>query len=219
MKSLNWLISKNGLPYTFVVFYIVGICLFIIPSTQKLFISIIPYTLILVAIAVFFYHKEWNRKTFLVLVSIFIFSILAEIIGVATGKLFGTYSYGVGLGYKLFNVPLLIGINWIILVYGSNAVLSKYSANKYLKIIGASILMVIYDFILELAAPYMLMWEFAPIRPPFENYLMWFVLAIVFNSAIELFNVNTNNKPARALFITQIFFFLIIVISTSNPGQ
>jgi putative membrane protein len=212
MKYLKRLITEDGLPLTYVVFYAVGLALYIIPFTRELFVLITPYTLVLVAASAFLFHKEWNRKTVVVLCSIFVISMLVEIIGVATGKLFGFYYYYASLGISIARVPIIIGINWIILIYASNAILSKITTNKILKVSGASALMVIYDVVLEQAAPLMNMWKFENDVPPIRNYIMWFLMAVLFQSLIELFRVNTNNKPARALFIIQIFFFLIIVI-------
>jgi putative membrane protein len=212
MKGLKRLISKDGLPYTYVIFYTVGLALYSFPITRQLFVLITPYTLVLVAVSAFFFHKEWNTKTVLVLLSIFVVSMLVEIIGVATGKLFGLYSYNASLGIRIADVPIIIGVNWMILIYASNAILSKITSNRILKVIGASALMVVYDLVLEQAAPLMNMWKFENDFPPFRNYLMWFLLALLFQFAFELFSLNTNNKPARALFITQIFFFSIIVV-------
>ncbi|MBK7882949.1 MAG: carotenoid biosynthesis protein [Chitinophagaceae bacterium] len=42
--------------------------------------------------------------------------IAVEIIGVKTGFLFGNYSYGIVLGPKIQSVPILIGINWFIII-------------------------------------------------------------------------------------------------------
>ncbi len=211
MKNLIRLLSKEGLSLTFVIFYTVGLVLYFSSVTRQLFIFIIPYTLLLTTAAVFFYHKEWNFKTIGVLFSIFISSVLIEIIGVATGKLFGVYSYGASLGFRIGEVPIIIGLNWVILVYGSHAILSRITTNSILKVAGASALMVVYDIVLEKAAPLVNMWKFDA-YPPFMNYLMWFFMAVFFQSAIELFKLNTNNKPARALFIIQFFFFLVIVM-------
>jgi bisanhydrobacterioruberin hydratase len=211
MKGIMRLLSKEGLPYTFVVFYCVGLAMFIFPITRTLFIQITPYTLLLVAFAVFYHHSGWNRKTILIFFSIFIFSFFAECIGVATGKVFGIYNYNIGLGYKLFEVPILIGLNWVLLVYGSNGILSGITQNKVLIVTGASVLMILYDIVLEKAAPLMKMWQFEHNQPPIQNYLVWFALAVIFHSIITLFNVNTNNKTAKALFIIQFFFFCFIV--------
>lgn len=212
MRHLKRLITEDGLPLTYVIFYAVGLALYFFPVTRQLFVLITPYTLLLVAVSAFLFHKEWNSKTVVVLCSIFIISMLVEIVGVATGKLFGFYNYNSSLGIRIADVPVIIGINWIILIYASNAILTKISTNKILRVSGASVLMVIYDVVLEQAAPLMNMWKFENDFPPIRNYIMWFLMAVLFQSIIELFKLNTNNKPARALFIIQIFFFLLVVV-------
>jgi bisanhydrobacterioruberin hydratase len=218
MKSLKYLTSYHGLPLLFVIFYSVGLLLFFLPISRVLFVGITPYTLVLVSLAVFYYHKVWNAKTIAVFSSIFVLSILVENIGVASGKLFGVYEYGLGLGIKMYHVPILIGLNWVVLVYGSNGLVSKHVSNPFLRIIGAAVLMVIYDCVLELAAPLMDMWQFFPDKPPIQNYMGWFILAILFHGTIVVAKINTRNEPGESLFIIQVFFFLIIAIGNSIFG-
>ena len=211
IRTLTYCI-KEGLPITFIVFYSVGLVLYFTPFTHNLFILITPYTLVLVALAIFSRHKEWDLKTVLVLTSIFVLSILIEIIGVRTGTLFGTYAYGKGLGVKVANVPIVIGLNWVFLSYASNSIISKYTTKIVPVSVGAAVLMLFYDILLEKVAPLMDMWQFAENDPPVRNYALWFLLALCFNWAIRQFKVNTNNIPARWLFFIQCGFFTIIVI-------
>ncbi|WP_299211284.1 carotenoid biosynthesis protein [uncultured Aquimarina sp.] len=212
MNRIVKYIVNEGLPITFIVFYCVGLTLYFTPFTHNLFIIITPFTLVLVSVAVFSHHKEWNIKTITVLASIFILSIVIEIIGVATGKLFGVYEYGRGLGVKIADVPIIIGLNWVFLTYASNSIISKYTSKNILIIVGAASLMVLYDILLEKAAPLMDMWVFSKNDPPINNYLAWFLLALIFNWVIQMFRVNTNNRPARWLFFVQFVFFIILVI-------
>ena len=210
-RTLKYLVNE-GLHITFIVFYCVGLGLYFTPLTHNLFILITPYTLVLVVAAIFSHHKKWDTKTTLVLSTIFILSIVVEIIGVATGKLFGVYEYGNGLGFKIVNVPIIIGLNWVFLVYTSNSIISKYTSKNILITVGAASLMVLYDIILEKAAPLMDMWSFSNNNPPIINYVMWFILALLFNWSIQKFKIDTHNRPARWLFFSQLGFFIIIVL-------
>ena len=209
-RTIKYLINE-GVPITFIIIYFVGLALYFIPLTRNLFILITPYTLVLVTVVIFSHHKEWNTKTIAVLASIFILSIVIEIIGVATGKLFGVYAYGKGLGVKIADVPVIIGLNWIFLVYASNGIISKYTSKNILIILGAASLMVVYDIVLEKAAPLMDLWVFSENNPPTNNYVMWFLLALLFNVVFQVFKVSTINTPARWLFFIQLVFFVIIV--------
>ncbi|AXT50693.1 carotenoid biosynthesis protein [Aquimarina sp. BL5] len=212
MNRIVKYIVNEGLPITFIVFYCVGLALYFMPFTHNLFIVITPYTLVLVSIAVFSHHKEWNTKTITILGSIFILGIMIEIIGVATGKLFGVYEYGKGLGVKIAEVPITIGLNWVFLTYASNGIISKYTSKNIPIIVGAALLMVLYDILLEKAAPLMDMWMFSKNDPPINNYVVWFLMALIFNWVIQRFKVNTQNRPARWLFFVQFSFFIVLVV-------
>lgn len=202
---------NKGIPITFIAIYFFGLIIYFIPFTRNLFILITPYSLVLVTLVIFLYHKKWNKETIAVLGGIFILSIITEIIGVATGKLFGVYEYGSGLGFKIADVPIIIGLNWIFLAYASNGIVSKYTSNNSVIILGASLLMVAYDIVLEIAAPLMDMWMFSDNDPPANNYAMWFFLAVFFNVLLQVFKVSTINAPARWLFFSQLCFFAVIV--------
>ena len=211
MNRMLTYVTGGGLPLTFIVFYAVGLVLYFVPPTHDLFIRITPFSLILVTVAVFSHHKNWSAKTVLVLVGIFLLSIMTEIVGVATGRLFGSYTYGEGLGIKVADVPVVIGINWIFLSYASHGIVSRYKSKKVPIIVGAAVLMVFYDVLLEKVAPLMNMWQFSEDNPPIHNYVVWFLLALIFNWALQQFEVNTENRPARWLFFIQCCFFTIIV--------
>jgi len=210
-RILKYLVGE-GLPITFIIFYCVGLALYVTPFTHHLFIQITPYTLVLVTAAIFSHHQEWNRKVIVVFTSIFILSIIAEIIGVATGKVFGVYEYGKGLGIKIADVPVIIGLNWVFLSYASNSIISKYTSKNIPIIVGAAALMLLYDILLEKVAPLMDMWLFSKNDPPVSNYVAWFLLALVFNWSIQYFKINTHNRPARWLFFIQFVFFIVIAI-------
>ena len=47
--------------------------------------------------------------------------MISEILGVNYGLIFGDYIYLDNLGYKVFGVPVIIGVNWIILTYISGS--------------------------------------------------------------------------------------------------
>ena len=49
----------------------------------------------------------------------FAVGVSVEIMGINTGILFGDYTYGDVLGFKLRDVPVLIGVNWFIIIYCS----------------------------------------------------------------------------------------------------
>lgn len=207
---MHKLVSAEELPKNFLRFYGVGLLLFMLPFTRPLFVHITALSILLVLIAVFYHHKRWDLKTICLFVVVAVSSFLIEAKGVANGELFGNYQYDSGLGIKLFHTPLIIGVNWLFLVYASNSIATRITRNVLYKILLGATLMVAYDLVMELAAPPMNMWHFDSFYPPIENFIMWFVVSCLFHTLFVIFKIDTSNAPARALFWSQILFFMII---------
>ena len=132
--------------------------------------------------------------------------------GVQTGVLFGHYIYGSALGPKIWDTPILIGLNWLLLIYCTAAIVNGLISKKVYRIILASVLMVLYDLVLEYVAPAMDMWTWDSKYPGPRNFIMWFFLSLLFHSLLQGTNIIIKNKPARYLFLIQFIFFCIIAI-------
>ena len=142
--------------------------------------------------------------------SIFLIGLIIEIIGVETKIIFGHYDYGRGLGLKIFHTPLLIGLNWLFLVYTTSSILESYKINDIFKIFLGASMMLIYDLVLEQVAPTMEMWTWKNDIVPIENYIVWFVLALFFHSLIKIFKVKTQNKLSFMVLVCQFLFFVVL---------
>jgi bisanhydrobacterioruberin hydratase len=206
----NWIKAISAF---FIVFYIVGIVGMLIPGTFLLFLNLIPFALVLSFVALAFFHvSKIDWKTILLFVFIYIIAIAVEAFGVNTGLIFGHYEYGKSLGIKTFQTPLIIGINWLFLVYTTSAILEKLKFSKPLKIIIASTGMLLYDLVLEQVAPKLDMWNWKNETVPFQNYIAWFALAVIFHSMIKLLNIKMENKLAGLILTCQFLFFLLLYI-------
>jgi len=213
MFNLNFLKDEKEVRKFFIIFYFIGILGITIPLTRNIFIFLTPFALLLSFATVIFFHQEgFDTKTILVFIFIFLISYCVEVTGVKTGMIFGNYSYGKGLGLKLLGTPLMIGINWLLLVYGTAAIFDKLPVHTILKILFSSLLMVTYDLIMEQVAPYLQMWNFEGNTVPVRNYLSWFILAFLLHSLIKLTGIKTTNKLAPLIFYCQLSFFGILFL-------
>lgn len=196
-----------------VIFYIVGIIGFALPATSDFFIHLTPVALLLsVAVLIYFHETDQGSRSVKLFLLIFILSFLLEAAGVNSGFPFGYYSYGKGLGIKIFGTPLMIGINWILLVYCTNIIANSINTGMYFRIIIASLLMVIYDGVLEQIAPMIDMWHFEKEPAPLQNYIAWFMAAFIFQLIIRITGIKFNNRLASFIFILQITFFITLLI-------
>ena len=211
-------LSYKELPKTFVIFYSVGVLLYFTPFTRELFIAVTPLSLIFVIVSLLWHHKKWDRSFLLFIAIIITSSFLIEAVGVETGVIFGQYKYLNALGPKVFETPLIIGANWLMLTYCSAAIMeyarrrSSGTIDVAIKIVGGALIMVMYDFTVELVAPQMGMWQFVSDYPPVENFVMWFIMALVYHIIFAGFKIKPIGKPAIALFICQTVFFLAIYL-------
>ncbi len=197
----------------FIIFYSVGIAGLSINFTRELFIRLVPLALLLgFAVLLLFHEGEFSAKTIIAFTLVWLISFLVEAAGVATGKIFGFYQYGETLGIKLLETPLIIGINWLFLVYVTASIASLFKLNGFVAAVFASGLMVFYDLVLEQLATILGMWSWQNNLIPLQNYVAWFILSLAFQLLFQWLKIETKNKIAPWLFGLQFLFFLILYL-------
>jgi len=165
---------------------------------------------LLISLAVALYFDQNNNS------SLFQFAVLSfligygiEVVGIQTGKIFGSYQYGDILGPKLWDTPLMIGINWVLLCYCAgysiNALAPKL--NNILKAAIAASMLVILDFIIEPIAIQWDMWTWSAKDIPLQNYIAWWIIGFIMMNLFYYFLEKRANKVAVAVFIIQFLFF------------
>ena len=129
--------------------------------------------LLLMSIILFLNLKLESNYHILSILSIFLIGMITESLGVNYGLIFGDYEYGNNLGFKIFGVPYLIGVNWIILTVISGNIASFLTKNRsiVLTIIIGALLMLAMDFVMEPIAPKLDMWRFKNLIVPPSNYV------------------------------------------------
>ncbi len=198
--------------YFFVVYYLVGLAGLSIPHTREIFTRLVPVSILLSTAILLFFHRQWRRSDGAVLLLIAITGYLIEVLGVLTGHVFGSYAYGATLGPKVFETPLIIGINWMMLIYCVFAIMEPARLFWPLKVLSGAVLMVAYDVVLEPVAIRLDMWNWAGGEIPLQNYQAWFIISVIFLSFMQLAGVRTHNRAAPWLFGIQFLFFLLLNI-------
>lgn len=193
-------------------FYAVGLVLFAIPFTRAYFPILTPLTLLLSYVVLFAQASKWDLKGVLLLLGIAVLTFGVEAVGVHTGAIFGSYAYGSGLGPKMWDTPLIIGLNWAYLAYATHGMASMWIRMPFLRVVLAALMMVGYDLIVEAVAPLMDMWQFDSGYPPFQNFVAWFVLALFCVGLLEYAGVKTRNRLSSWFLLTQLVFFAAIYL-------
>ncbi|MFH1196597.1 MAG: carotenoid biosynthesis protein [bacterium] len=196
------------------VMFLVGIVGHLFPPTRSLMMYLTPFTLLLFgAIVLYPDLKDGNTKLLLWLAATYCVTFLIEVIGVKTGLIFGHYIYGNVLGLKVFDVPLIIGLNWVVVIYGAFIIASKMSRNIFVNSIITGILAVVFDFVLEPAAVKIGYWQWEQGIIPLQNYIAWFIIAMAFITVLNLLKYNPRSMLPVHYYNVQLIFFVVLSIN------
>lgn len=212
-KIRKFLTDQRKATYLLLLFYAVGVAGMVFDLTRPLFIQLIPFALLLSTFLLIINHKGTKSlRMAIVFAVLYLAGYFIEVLGVNTGLIFGEYTYGSGLGWKELNTPLMIGVNWVVLVYTSAAILQSVGWKTPAVVIGGATMMLIYDLILEQVAPLMDMWTWSATNVPIQNYLSWWIIAAIMHLTVALNRLKFSNKLALSVILIQYIFFTIIYL-------
>ena len=185
----------------------------ILSDQNEFFLSTTPYVLSLTLLLLILNHDLSDKKSKIGLILIFLFGLIVEILGVNYGLFFGEYSYGANLGPKIYEVPYVIGFNWVLLIIATGSFSDKLIKGKEIyKILFASFLMVLIDLFIEKSAPKLDFWEFVISPVPFSNYLWWFIFSLCFQYIFfKTVKTKEYNLSSNILVIQFLFFGMLAV--------
>lgn len=213
MKGVTWnqerqeilLISLLAIVYTVGVF-VLGL------ELNPDFILLTPANLLFSAGILIASHQTRNRSFFLFMVVAALAGFGVEVLGVNYGFLFGNYVYGPVLGYKLWATPLLIGVNWFMLIYATGVTVNWcfLNASWWVKAGIAAVLMLLLDFLIEPVAIYYNFWQWEGEVIPLSNYTGWYLVSYLLLVCFYVLLGQVINKAGTALLILQFLFFGIL---------
>ncbi|WP_207424668.1 carotenoid biosynthesis protein [Desertivirga brevis] len=197
-----------------VLFYTVGFFGLSSDMLVELFKDLVPFHLLLMFLLIMISHDNKNRAFYTFVVVTYIAGFLIELAGVKTGYIFGDYTYGATLGYKIADIPLIIGINWVLMVYSTGAILEnlRIKSRVILALLGAGLLSIV-DILIEPVAVKYDYWSWANAEIPFHNTVGWFFFSIFMMSVFYMLRFEKNNPVGSILFIIQALFFLALNIT------
>lgn len=191
--------------------YLVGLVGMLIPTTRELLVQMSFFILLITMATLAFAHQGTLNRTLLILfLVITVVGYGIEVVGVKTGAIFGFYTYGSGLGPKVLNVPPLIGLNWLMLVYCTFAVVEQWPLSVFWKSVTAAFMMTGFDWIMEQAVLQLSFWTWTFDQIPLQNYIGWFGVSLIFHILLRYYRVSFRNKLALHVLFVQAIFFAII---------
>jgi hypothetical protein len=192
------------------IVYLVGIGGMAIPSVRPLFQALTPVHLLFSLGILLLFHEDWSKRFFAFAFSAFAIGFLSEVSGVHTGFPFGNYLYGPVLGIKLWEVPLMIGVNWFLLIYTSGYLMNRFFANKILASFMGALTMTAVDYLIEPVAVALDFWNWDGGIIPLSNYLGWIAVSFLIQLIYHFTFFKKENPIAAYLFIQMVIFFAIL---------
>lgn len=210
---------SNRIQYIFasalILFYVIGLIGLNLHSVQAVFKYIIPFNILALCILVLISHKGWNTRMVLFSISVFLLGYGVELLGIKTGVIFGEYQYVKYMGPKVYGVPLLIGLNWLLMVYSTGNMVNlgwKDGGIMQKSLLGA-FWMTFTDLFLENFAVSNEMWEW--LNPdggiPLQNFVAWFYISFIFQLGFHYLFPNLKNRFAAFVSVLLLLFFLAYV--------
>lgn len=198
------------------LFHVSGI-LGIIYGDAKWFISATPINLSLCFILVFL-NVNLRLEVVWVFAVCFTVGMLAEMLGVNYGLIFGEYKYGAAMGAKLYGVPFLIGINWFVSTMITAAIAGQFAKRLWQKLLLGVGFMLFLDLLMEPVAPVLDYWEFEGGHAPLQNFIGWAVIALPLQLVFHKAKMEFKNAYPHHLFLLQILFFAILLLKSNTLG-
>ena len=192
------------------IFYLVGI-VGLTSSYREDFLPLSFMNLVISFIVLFIASKNRGLRFYFFIFVGFSIGMIAEWLGVHTGLLFGNYVYGTNLGPLWYGVPLIIGVNWVMLTIISGSIAERLKIHWIFKAIVGTFLMLILDVLIEPVAIQSGYWIWSG-DIPLSNFLGWFLIALVIQLVYFSLKLGEQNKVATVLYFINIVFFLILNI-------
>ena len=210
METKKDLLGNKELIFLILV-YIVGLIGHFFSSYKSSMLLLTPYILLLTGMIVLintYYHS--HGKLLIWSVSTYSITFFLEVLGVKTGLIFGNYEYGSTLGLKLFEVPLIIGFNWVLVILGSICAANLITEKRTLKIFYAAFFATLFDFVLEPIAIELDYWKWLNDIIPIQNYIAWFIIASLSAFLFFFLRIKVNNKLPLYYLIIQFIFLSVL---------
>jgi putative membrane protein len=176
-------------------------------GNKEFFLAFTPINLFISFVLLFINQVQLEKPELNAALIIFSIGMVSEILGVNYGLIFGDYVYLDNLGFKVLGVPILIGINWIILTFITGSMSSCIIKNKHIAALTGAILMILLDLIIEPIAPLLGFWIFDLPTVPLQNYIGWFVIGLT-TQYIYHFNIERKEHlfSINLLIVNAVFF-------------
>lgn len=198
------------------IIYTVGFLGHIVPATRGIMFTLTPWALLICGLIILvpeFTERDTRFFAWFLVSGIVTFFI--EAAGVATGRIFGPYAYGDVLGVKALGVPIIIGFNWVVVLFGSIQLSACIVKRRWQAVLLAPLLVVAFDFIMEPVAVAFGYWKWFSDGVPLQNYAAWFIISFCLALFYTAAGIRGRRRLPAYYFILLSLYFALLNIAIS----
>ena len=214
MEGPSGIITRLNFFRGLAIIYAVGVVGHLITPLRPLMLAMTPYVLLItggVVLVPVIREGNWRVLAWLFVAGLITYFI--EVAGIATGKIFGDYSYTDVLGARFLGVPPLIGFNWMIVLFGCVSLAQIITKRPSLQVAIATLCAPLFDYAMEPVAIAFNYWGWQGGAPTVHNYIVWGAISGVMCSVYLLLRCNTQKAlPAYYLGVQLCYFAILNVV-------
>jgi putative membrane protein len=205
------------------LFHVTGFIGLAFSADPSFYLRFTPLTLGLSALLLLAFQRGRNAEFWGFCATVVLLGFAIELIGVnSNGRLFGHYTYGNTLGFKLFDgfklsygdafvgVPPLIGLNWLVMTYVCGMLAGYLPLPELPRTLIAAALMVGFDACLEPVAGTYDFWHWTADIIPLQNFRDWFIVACIMQMFFNRARFPKYNPLAPMVYLVQLLFFFLL---------
>lgn len=192
----------------FILYFVscVGFVGYLFQETRQIMLTLTPVALLIINLVILISFLGDIKLLFwsiIVLLVTFIF----EVIGVKTKIIFGDLTFSKMLGFKLLDVPLIIALNWTLIIISSLKIARFITKDNFGSAVIAGIIVVIFDFFLESASVKLGYWNWKDGVIPLQNYFAWLFYTLLISLMLNKLKVRIEPAITVHYYIIQLIFF------------
>lgn len=212
LRHLGLSQTEQRLSLALLFFYASGIVAHLSPAIYPFTRYITDFFLLLVngTLLWWLWHKSRDKRLLWWALLAYCGTFAIEAMGVASGKIFGQYTYGSTMQVQYLGVPLVIALNWTVLMLAVNNLAQRITNIPWLAAAMAGGIIAVYDFFIEPVAVKLDYWQWADNRIPFQNYLAWALIAFLFSLPVQYLRIPCRHPLLLIYLAIQWLFFVIL---------
>lgn len=189
------------------LFHVTGFWGLAFSQDPSFYLQFVPLNLLLTAGLLLAFQTQRNREFYWFCGVVMLVGFGIEVLGVRSQVIFGNYGYGPVLGYQVMGVPLLIGLNWLMLTYMTGILAAYLPLPLLLRAIVAALLMVGMDVCLEPVAMHFDFWHWLADVVPLQNFKGWFAISFILQIFFNRSHFPKSNALVPFVYLVQLLFF------------